>query len=290
MSRRAITIFGAAGQVGRRLSLVATARGIPVRALARAECDIASPGDLARAVRGSGFAVNCAGYTAVDKAESERDLAHAANALAPGLMAAACAREDVPLLHISTDYVFGSGKDKPWREDDPVAPLNLYGTTKARGEAAVRAALPHHLILRTSWVYDSQGRNFVLTMLRLGKERGELRVVGDQHGGPTSAEDIAGAIVRMIERAASPGFEKWGTYHFSGAPQTTWFEFAAAIFAGRDTPKLTRILAAEYPTPARRPLNSVLDCSKVSAAFGIAQPDWHRSLEKVMTEISDAAG
>ena len=286
MTSKRLLILGAGGQIGHTLAALCRTRDIATRALMRHECDITAPESVEAAVNGCGFVVNAAAYTAVDKAESDVDTAHATNAIAPGVIAEACARQGVPLLHISTDYVFGDGIGRPWREDDPIAPPNVYGATKAAGEDAVRAACPSHLILRTSWVYDNQGKNFVLTMLRLGAEREELRVVADQHGGPTSAGDIAHAILRMIEVSNQMGFGQWGTYHFSGGPPTTWFDFAAAIFAGRDKPKLIPISTTEYPTPAKRPLYSVLDCGKISTAFGIAQPDWHQSLSKVLHSVA----
>jgi dTDP-4-dehydrorhamnose reductase len=277
-----LIILGAGGQVGRQLATQAARQGVAARAHGRQEADITSAGAVAKAIDGAGFVVNCAAYTAVDKAESERDAAYAVNAEAPALIAQACAARGIPVLHISTDYVFGETQGRPWREDDPVDPPNVYGLSKEAGEAAVRAANPRHLILRTAWVYDSEGSNFVRTMLRLGATRDELRVVGDQHGGPTAAEDIALAILAMIAKASTPGFADWGTYHFTGAPETTWFDFAAAIFAGRATPKLTRITTADYPTPAKRPAYSVLDCGKIAHVFGIAQPDWRVSLAKVL--------
>jgi dTDP-4-dehydrorhamnose reductase len=281
-----LIVFGANGQVGRRLTQAATARGMDVHSSDRETVDITSEASLAAALPDSGFVVNCAAYTAVDKAETERELSHTLNADAPGMIARLCAERGLPFLHISTDYVFQGSNTRPWREDDPIAPLNEYGRGKADGEAQVRAALPRHFIMRTSWVYDSQGANFVRTMLRLGAEREELRVVGDQHGGPTSAEDIALAILAMIDAAQKPGFDRWGTYHFSGGPATTWADFATAIFQGAPKPKVTAITTAEYPTPAKRPAYSVMDCSKIKTAFGIVQPDWRQSLRRVLDEIS----
>lgn len=290
MTLRPFVIFGAQGQVGRMLSRHATAQGLEVKAFTRGEVDITDPADVRDAVAGASFVVNCAAYTAVDKAESEPDAAFAVNARAPGLMAEACRDADVPLLHISTDYVFGEPKGRAWREDDASGPLNVYGRSKLEGEVAVRDAWHKHLILRTAWVYDSEGKNFVLTMLRLGAERPELKIVGDQHGGPTSADDIAVAILRMAGAAGQPGFDGWGTYHFAGGPPTTWFDFASAIFdrgaGGPDAaPRLVRIATADFPTPARRPPFSVLDCGKILQRFGIDQPDWRKSLDKVLEVI-----
>lgn len=275
-----LVIFGAGGQVGRELAELAQAQGLAVRAFARAEVDITDAAAVAEAVRGADFVANCAAYTAVDKAEAERDRAFAVNATGPGVIAQACATAGAALLHISTDYVFRGDGDRPWREDDPIAPLSVYGETKAAGEAAVRAALPRHVILRTAWVFAAHGNNFVRTMLRLGAERPELRIVADQRGGPTPAADIAAAILAIRGQALAPGFDGWGTFHFAGAPATTWHDFAAAIFAakGGAGPVLHAIATADYPTPARRPSNSVLDCGKISRVFGLGQPDWRQAL------------
>jgi dTDP-4-dehydrorhamnose reductase len=285
MRGKPFVIFGAGGQVGSRLSLEAAAQGFEVKAHTHGSTDITDAARVRDAVRDAGFVANCAAYTAVDRAESEREAAFAVNATAPGLIAQACARAGVPLLHISTDYVFDGTGARPWREDDPVGPASVYGQSKEAGERAVRDICANHLILRISWVYDSAGHNFVRTMLRLGAERDRLRVVGDQHGGPTSAQDTAQAIVTMAKTALQPDFDGWGTYHFSGAPATAWFDFAQAIFAGRLSPLVERITTAEYPTPAKRPANSVLNCGKIARVFGIEQPDWRVSLARVLTEI-----
>ncbi|MFE0756228.1 dTDP-4-dehydrorhamnose reductase [Inquilinus sp. NPDC058860] len=282
-----LVVFGAGGQVGRELSGLAAAQGLAVRAFARSEVDITDAAAVADAVRGADFVANCAAYTAVDKAETERDRAFAVNATAPGVIARACAEAGAALLHISTDYVFRGDGDRPWREDDPIAPLSVYGESKAAGEAAVRAALPRHVVLRTAWVFAAHGHNFVRTMLRLGAERPELRIVADQHGGPTAAADIAAAILAIRERALAPGFDGWGTFHFTGAPATTWYDFAAAIFAakGGPAPVLHPIATADYPTPAPRPSNSVLDCGRIGRVFGLAQPDWRRALSAVVRTL-----
>jgi dTDP-4-dehydrorhamnose reductase len=279
-----LAVFGAGGQVGRELAEAARSQGLAVRAFARAEVDITDAAAVAEAVRGADFVANCAAYTAVDKAEAERDQAFAVNATAPGIIARACAEAGAALLHISTDYVFRGDGDRPWREDDPIAPLSVYGESKAAGEAAVRAALPRHVILRTAWVFAAHGHNFVRTMLRLGAERPELRIVADQRGGPTPAAAIASAILAIRAQALAPGFDSWGTFHFAGAPATTWHDFAAAIFAttGRPGPVLHAIATADYPTPARRPSNSVLDCGKIGRVFGLGQPDWRQALSAIV--------
>lgn len=279
-----LVIFGASGQVGRELAEAAWTQGLDVRAFARSEVDITDAAAVAEAVRGADFVANCAAYTAVDKAESERDRAFAVNATAPGVIARACAGAGAALVHISTDYVFRGDGDRPWREDDPIAPLSVYGESKAAGEAAVREVLQRHVILRTAWVFAAHGHNFMRTMLRLGAERPELRIVADQHGGPTPAAAIAAAILAIRGQALAPGFDGWGTFHFAGAPATTWHDFAAAIFAakGGAAPVLHAIATADYPTPARRPSNSVLDCGKISHVFGLGQPDWRSALSAMV--------
>ena len=283
-----LIVFGANGQVGRNVVRLAREQGRAVQPYSRAELDITDAAALAQAITPDSFVLNCAAYTVVDQAETERDLAWAINATAPGLMANICAEKNASLLHISTDYVFGQPLGRPWREFDPLAPQNEYGRGKVAGELAVRAALPRHLILRTAWVFDSEGKNFVRTMLRLGAERPELRIVGDQHGGPTAAADIAAAMLAMADQAAAPGFAGWGTYHYSGTPATTWYEFAEAIFAGRDTPQLVQIATADFPTPAIRPLYSVLDCRLIKQVFEIEQPDWRAALGEMLQRLTPA--
>ena len=279
-----IAILGSNGQVGRELARLASARAIPVAAFDRVQCDITDPDALDRAINGAGVVVNCAAYTAVDRADSEREAPFGINAEAPGMMAEICARRGVPLVHISTDYVFDGSGDRPWREDDPVAPLSVYGRSKLAGEEAVRARLPEHIILRTSWVFSSHGQNFVKTMLRLAETRPELRIVGDQRGGPTAAADIAAAILAIVGRMADATIP-WGTYHFSGAPFATWFDFAKAILHDRGEVPVAAITTEEFPTPAARPRNSMLDCTLIRATFGIEQPDWRVSLDCVLREL-----
>lgn len=230
--------------------------------------------------------INAAAYTAVDKAESEPDLAYAINARGPGSLAAACAERGVPLIHISTDYVFDGSKTSPYREDDAIAPLGVYGQSKADGEAAVRHSNPRHVIARTSWVYGPDGANFLKTMQRLAATRDEIGVVGDQHGAPTYTDDLASALLGIaIELAQSPQDAAWGTYHIAGGGQTTWHGFASEIFAhhraaGHKVPRLNEISTAQYPTPARRPAYSVLDQAKIGASFGVKMPDWRDSLTR----------
>jgi len=288
VTERKILVFGAGGQLGLELQRAAPPAGFAVVGLTRAEADLGDPaaaGALAAAVGGADVAaaINAAAYTAVDRAESEPEAAFAVNRDGPERLARACAAAGVPLLHVSTDYVFDGTKPAPYAEDDPVHPLGVYGASKAAGEDAVRAACDRHLIVRTAWVYSPFRANFVKTMLRVGAERPVLRVVDDQRGSPTAAADLAAALLAMAAQAVQDRFSGWGTYHVCGAGETTWCGFARAIFAeaaahGGPAPSVEAIATADYPTPARRPANSVLDTGKARAAFGIAPPPWRDSL------------
>jgi dTDP-4-dehydrorhamnose reductase len=283
-----LLVFGAGGQVGRAVIEQAQARAI---GLNEAVCDICDNKAVLRAFEAApvSAAVNCAAYTAVDRAETERARAFAVNSQGAGVIARAAAAHGVPVIHLSTDYVYAGDQSGPVDEAAPIAPLNVYGASKAAGDAAVMAGNPAHVILRVSWVFGVHGANFVKTMLRLGSERAELRIIDDQRGGPTEARDIADAILTVAVALRAPGFDAWGVYHFTGAPPTTWFGFAQAIFARTrgPGPKLTPIATSEYPTPARRPLNSTLDCSKILRRFAIAQPDWRVSLSRAMTSLEE---
>ena len=235
--------------------------------------------------------INTAAYTAVDRAESEPSDAFAGNRDGVASLAVACRDAGVPLLHISTDYVFDGTASHPYREEDLTAPLGVYGNSKWAGEEALRQAHPEHLIVRTAWLYGHHGNNFVKTMLRLAQEREVLSVVHDQHGCPTWTRDLAHALTTMCQRLAQARHTcPWGTYHFCGAGQTTWYDFARAIFedVGPSAPlKIQRvepIPTTAYPTPARRPAYSVLDCSKIQAAFGITPRPWRESLHDCMQE------
>lgn len=282
----AVLVVGAGGQVGRAL----VARG--ALGLARADLDITDLARVRAALAAQPFraVINAAAYTAVDRAESDAAAAYAINRDGPGNLAVATAELGIPLLHISTDYVFDGGTVGAYRETDPVGPTGVYGASKLAGEAAVRAAQPRHIILRTSWVYGPSVGNFVATMLRLAADRPALRVVADQTGGPTPAAAIADALLAVAARLE--GDVPWGTYHFSGAPAVTWHGFAETIVdhaapALARIPAVTPIATADYPTPARRPANSVLDCTKIEQAFGIRQPDWRASLGAIVTAIQD---
>jgi dTDP-4-dehydrorhamnose reductase len=296
--RMKILVFGRNGQVGWELqrSLAPLGEVVAVDRASQDHCgDLAQPEgvrDTIRALRPD-VIVNAAAYTAVDKAESEVDLCRRVNALAPEVMAQEAGRLGGWLVHYSTDYVFDGTGNRPWREDDAIAPLSVYGASKAEGEAEVRAAVGRHVILRTSWIYSETGRNFLTTMLRLGRERAELAIVDDQIGAPTYAADVAGAIARIVESVLDGADdEMWGTFHFTSAGSTSWFGFAAEIFAqaqarGWPAPKLKPITTAEYPTPARRPAYSVLDTAKIARVFDIAPPDWQEALERCMARVAE---
>jgi dTDP-4-dehydrorhamnose reductase len=250
---------------------------------------------ILKAVAGEALPVYGAAYTAVDKAEAEPTLAMAVNRDGAGALAAAAARLGVPFIHVSTDYVFDGRKDAPCREEDAPYPLGAYGRSKLEGEAAVRAACPAGIILRTSWVYSPFGQNFVATMLRLAATREKVQVVDDQHGAPTAAGDLAAAILALVELAAQRPADRTtgGIYHLTNAGETTWYGFAVAIFAGwaqrgHRVPLLEPITTAQYPTPARRPANSRLDCSKIARAFGLRLPPWQSSLERCLDELASA--
>jgi dTDP-4-dehydrorhamnose reductase len=292
-----ILVAGKTGQLARCLAHEAGRRGTPLVALGRPELDLTQPDLLARAVAAHAprAIVNAAAYTAVDKAEAEPPLAMAVNRDGAGALAAAAARLKVPFVHLSTDYVFDGRKGAPYVEEDAPSPLGAYGRSKREGEAAVRAACPAGVILRTSWVYSPFGQNFVSTMLRLAATREQVQVVDDQHGAPTAAFDLAGAILDLAERltAAPRGRDRGGIYHLAAEGETTWHGFAAAIFAGwaargHRVPILEPIATAQYPTAARRPQNSRLDCSKIARVFGLRLPPWRSSLERCLDELAFA--
>jgi dTDP-4-dehydrorhamnose reductase len=285
-----LVVLGAGGQIGR---VLVERAGEAARGLGVEECDICDGTSVARALSGSepSVVVNCAAYTAVDRAESERQRAFAVNADGAGIVARKAAARGLPIIHLSTDYVYAGTKTAPYREDDPAAPINVYGASKAAGDSTVRAENPAHLVLRISWVFGVYGTNFVKTMLRLGRERSELRIVADQIGGPTEARDIADAILTMAVTCRQPKFAGWGTYHFAGAPSTSWHQFAEAIFActRSPVPHLVPIDSQYYPTQAARPRNSTLDCSRIRRVFNLEQPDWRTSLSRVLRELGEAA-
>ncbi|HEY6335998.1 MAG TPA: dTDP-4-dehydrorhamnose reductase [Alphaproteobacteria bacterium] len=289
-----ILVFGAGGQVGREVCRAAWPPRYAVLAFDRKAVDITRSAAIGEVLarEAPDLVINLAAYTAVDRAENEPQEAWAVNCAGAAHIAAACGASATPLIQLSTDYVFDGRKAGPYREEDAVDPLGVYGRSKEAGERAVRAALAHHLILRTAWIFGVYGANFVKTMLRLAAERPVLRVVADQRGCPTAAADIAAALVVFAAHIESAE-AKWGTYHLAGDVATSWHGFAEAIFdlaapwlAAR--PRIEPIATEQYPTPARRPLNSVLDCHKIKEAFDISPPPWRPALEAVIRELLDS--
>ena len=277
-------VFGQTGQVATELS-----RLTGVTTVGRHAADLMDADRCAALISDcdADVIINAAAYTAVDKAEQDSDTAKAVNEVAPTEMAAAAAARNIPFVHISTDYVFDGSPGAPWLPGDATGPLGVYGATKLGGENGVRAAGGTHVVLRTSWVFSEHGNNFVKTMLRLGAERDALTVVCDQIGGPTSARAIAATCYDVAHQlCADPG--KTGTYHFSGAPDVSWADFARTIFdkAGISV-QVSDIPSSDYPTPAQRPMNSKLDCGTLREIFGIERPDWRADLDQVLNALKN---
>jgi dTDP-4-dehydrorhamnose reductase len=290
-----ILVFGN-GQLGQELTRTGASRRVPLVTLSRAQADITNSAAIAEAFRehSPDLVVNAAAYTKVDLAETEPEAARQGNEVGPGIIGEACAAAGVPLVHISTDYVFDGRKLDAYVEGDPVAPIGAYGRGKAAGERAVRHATAHHLIMRTSWIYGEFGHNFLKTMLRLATTRDELRVVDDQRGCPTSTRDLADAILRIAPRLVARD-EVWGTYHFAGSGVTTWHGFASRIVAAQAPitgrkPRVTAITTAEFPTPARRPANSELDCSLFARTFGFAGRPWTEETDAITALLATEIG
>jgi dTDP-4-dehydrorhamnose reductase len=289
-----IIVTGKVGQVVTSLLQAGPGQGFEVIALGRPELDLADAASVARTIAAArpDVVVNAAAYTAVDKAESEPDVAMAVNGTGAGAVAAAAKLAGAPVIHLSTDYVFAGDKASPYVETDPTGPQGVYGRTKLAGEQAVAAANPAHAILRTAWVYAPHGANFVKTMLRLAETRDTLGVVGDQQGCPTYAPGIADAVLAVARRlhAAPDNADLRGVFHLCGAAETTWAGFAEGIFAasarrGGKAAKVNAITTADYPTPARRPANSRMDCAKLARSYGIVVPPWQDALERCLDAL-----
>lgn len=281
-----IAVFGKSGQVATELAR-RSPRSVKATYFGREEAEFMLP-DLVRNIAlntDADIIINAAAYTAVDHAETEPVIAQAVNAGSVRALGEAAAEKGIPILHVSTDYVFDGSGDKPWKPDDPTGPLSVYGTTKLAGEVALREIGADHVILRASWVFSAHRWNFVKTMLNLADAKSEISVVNDQIGGPTPAAAIADALF-VIARQMLDNRSKAGTYHFAGAPEVSWADFAREIFRimGRDI-KVTEIPTTEFPRPATRPLNSRLDCSSTMATFGIGRPDWKAGLRGVLREL-----
>ncbi|MET3528112.1 dTDP-4-dehydrorhamnose reductase [Phenylobacterium koreense] len=289
---RQILLTGGSGQVGAEIIRLAPAQ-FQIVAPSRAQLDLSDAAAISRLVASQPWAavINCAAYTAVDKAESDVVTAWAANAMGPAAFAQATAQAQIPLIHISTDYVFDGSKDGFYVEDDPVAPIGVYGASKEGGEQAVRTANPRHVILRTAWVVSPHGANFVKTMLRLAESRPELRVVADQRGCPTSATDIAQTVLTVLARMVADPEAPTGAYHFVNEGEASWCEFAREIFRmagerGLPTPVVHAIPTSEYPTPARRPANSRLDAGKLRRDYGITPRPWRVAVEEIVATLA----
>ncbi|MBO2644922.1 dTDP-4-dehydrorhamnose reductase [Shewanella algae] len=284
-----VLITGCNGQVGHCLT-ERLAKQAEVLALDYAGLDITDRNAVLNTVAEfqPHYIINAAAHTAVDRAEQEAELSYAINRDGPSYLAQAAKEFGAVMLHISTDYVFDGSGDKPYKESDATGPQGVYGKSKLAGEQAVADSCSKHLILRTAWVFGEHGNNFVKTMLRLAQSRDALSIVGDQFGGPTYAGDIADALISMVQHLEQGKHAKWGVYHFSGMPYASWFDFARAIFQAAEQhdvhakhPKISAIPTSAYPTPAKRPGNSRLDCSKIEHEFGIKPSDWNAALNNI---------
>lgn len=289
-----ILLTGAGGQLGAEITRQASEFGLEITALAREDLDVSVQEAVMRTVSSvrPKIIVNTAAYTAVDNAETDRQAAFAINRDGPTNLAEAAEKAGAILIHISTDYVFDGSKPSPYVETDETSPLNVYGESKLAGEIAVRRTGARHVILRTSWLYGLHGGNFVKTMLRLAQERDVLRVVDDQTGCPTFARDLAAAILSICRRHVdgNPPQDGFGLFHYSGAGQTNWYEFAQEIFRlskafGRKAPRLIAIPTSHFPAKAPRPSRSTLDCSKIEAVYGLHPPPWQASLQEMLAQL-----
>lgn len=293
-----ILVCGASGQVGHELVDRAPSHGLDVLGLSRTKLDITDGDHVCEVVEHfkPALIINAAAYTHVDNAETNVEQAYAVNRDGAARLAEAARKAGIGMMHISTDYVFAGDAKQPYRESDPVGPTGVYGASKRAGEEAIQQTLEQHLIVRTSWVYGVHGHNFVKTMLRLGRQRDSLSVVADQMGCPTHAATLAEALLQLAQRYAREGALAWGLYHYSGCSPCSWYDFAVEIFRQaaengqlERVPQVTAITTAQYPTPARRPAWSVLDCSKFEETFGIPAKDWRLDLRKMLDALEPIA-
>lgn len=288
-----ILVTGTQGQVARSLAEAGAAAGETVELVGRPDFDLETGRGVEAAILAAGadVVVSAAAYTAVDKAESDQATAFAVNAEGAGRVAAATAKAGIPVIHLSTDYVFDGLLERPYLEDDRTGPVSVYGASKLEGEQRVAAANARHVILRTAWVYSPFGSNFLRTMLRLGETRTEIGVVADQRGTPTSALDIAEAILTIARQVNVPTApEQFGTFHLTGAGEGSWADFADHIFLaaearGRKSVRVNRIATSDYPTPAQRPANSRLNGDKLARIYGIRLSDWQDSTDRVVRRL-----
>lgn len=281
-----IVVTGAGGQLGAAILRAAAAQAVQVHGLDRAALDIADEASIERVLLGAKVVINTAAFTNVDGAEGDILGAWRGNCTGPALLADWCARNDAALVHVSTDYVFDGVKAKPYGERDAINPLGAYGASKAEGEAAVAETLDRHMIVRSSWLFSAWPGNFVATMLRVARDRDEIRVVNDRYGSPTSADDLAAALLTLAKAAGDPKNRKWGLFHYGGAPATTWYGFAEEIFRHHPKPpRLVPVSGAEWPAPAPRPANSALECTRIKRDFGIAQPDWRKAVANAVPKL-----
>jgi dTDP-4-dehydrorhamnose reductase len=292
---RAVLLTGGSGQVGTAIRRLAPT-GWEIAAPARAELDLADPQVIEAVIASRPWAavISSGAYTAVDRAEDDAVAAWQANALGPAALAAATGRAGIPLVHVSTDYVFDGSKAGAYVETDPVRPLGVYGASKLGGELAVRTANPRHVILRTAWVVSPDGANFVKTMLRLGADRPLMRVVDDQHGCPTTAQDIAVALRHIVDRLVDDPASPVGTYHFVNQGEASWCALARAVFEtaarhGAPSPRVEAIATADYPTRAARPRNSVLSTAKIAEDFGVVPRPWRPAIDDIVTQLTASA-
>lgn len=288
-----IAVTGTQGQLVRCLmDQAASLSDVTLVAVGRPAVDLADGTAIEAALMATeaDIIINAAAYTAVDLAESEADLAHAINRDGAANVARGAKRMGVPVIQVSTDYVFDGSSTRAYAPDDATGPVSVYGASKLAGEGAVRAENPRHIIVRTAWVYSPYGKNFVKTMLRLAADRDEIGVVDDQKGNPTSAHDLAAGLLAAARVATKPGFEAWGTFHMAGQGDATWADFAEHVFSesarlGGPSARVIRIPGSSYKTPAPRPANSRLDCSRTAEVFGYTAPDWRASASQVVASL-----